>query len=185
MATDWQGVVFIAVFMAVAAIGCRWVARSAVREMELLSRRLADPQCGAAGTGVEARSVDPDKAAAVLPRSHPTSAGSARDPRPVALPAGPYFPAGVVTPPAEAPAPGALLPSAALAGLQTPAGAETILSAPAGPRRRVLLLEPPADAGGVCRHTWGSCWKMDGDSHLCGQSVPCGSHVCAFCGASG
>jgi len=155
MATDWQGVVFIAVICAIVAVGCRWVARSAVREMELLRRRPTDPQRGAAGTGVEARSEDPDKVAVVLPRSH--QAPAVEDPRPSAV--GPCFPAGVVTPPAEAPGPDALPPSAALAGFQTPAGVVNLWpTAPAGPQPPVGQTDlPPAPTGArhrVVLHGW-------------------------------
>lgn len=117
----------IAAFATVGAgIGAAWLldrgSQRAEQREEQQRRRPADPQCGAAGTGVEPLIRRSDYVgAAVLPRSHLTSAGT-DDPRP-SVPAGLHLPAGVATPPAEAqPRPDALPPSAALAGLQLPVG---------------------------------------------------------------
>jgi hypothetical protein len=120
--TDWQAVVFVAVLIVVPMAGYPLIYRGACRDMELLRRRLADPQCGAApGTGVERAPSD----VAALPRS-PQAPADAVDPRPGAS-AGPQPPEGA-----------AGSPSPAFSGLQPPVGLTGLPPVPTGARRRVV-----------------------------------------------
>lgn len=92
--TDWEALAFIALFVAVPAVGVWLVVRRDPAVPPLKRRPSGPPACGAAtGTGVEC-GPRPTGAAdlAAPPRSHPV----AGDPRPPAT--GPVLPAGVAVP---------------------------------------------------------------------------------------
>lgn len=130
--TDWEALVFIAVFCGIAAGGCGLLCRAALRDIELLQRRFSTPQAEPVpGTGVERTPPASGRAAvnppSALPRS-PLAPTDVADPRPGAS-VGPDTPAGAVAP---------LLPPAASAGLQTPVGSFEAFE-PTGPRKRVTI----------------------------------------------